>query len=156
MPTDLAKQELVAKVITTDAAPAAIGPYSVGIQAPAGAGLLFISGQLPLDPASGQKVDGDAGVQVTQALKNGLAIAEAAGSSLQGIVKVTVFLTNLDDFELVNEAYARFFDDWHPARSVVEVSRLPRGSALEVDMIAVLRIADLPKERQSGAELRCG
>lgn len=126
----------VAAPIQTAGAPAAIGPYSAGIRTQLSC-LVFVSGQLPLDPASGAIVDGDAGVLVKRALTNALAVVEAGGSSLQQIVKVTLFLTDLDDFELVNKAYAEFFGDWHPARSVVEVSRLPRGSRLEVEMIAV-------------------
>jgi 2-iminobutanoate/2-iminopropanoate deaminase len=126
------------KVVEATAAPEAIGPYSAGVQAWVGGGVVFVSGQLPLDPSSGQMVEGDVRGLVRQALANGLAVVEASGSSLQQIVKVTVFVTNLDDFGLVNEAYAEFFRDWHPARSVVEVSRLPRNSPLEIDMIAVL------------------
>jgi 2-iminobutanoate/2-iminopropanoate deaminase len=124
------------EAISTAAAPAAVGPYSAGIRT-SGGGFVFVSGQLPLDPSSGEMVEGDAGALTTRALANGLAIVEAAGSALRHIVKVTVFLTDLDNFELVNKAYAEFFGEWRPARSVVEVSRLPRGSALEVEMIAL-------------------
>jgi 2-iminobutanoate/2-iminopropanoate deaminase len=138
MGSDGGTRRPAAQAVHTEAAPAAIGPYSAGVRTSAGGGLVFVSGQLPLDPLSGQMVEGDVGGLVRRALANGLAIAEAAGSSLEHIVKVTVFLTNLDDFGPVNEAYAEFFGDWHPARSVVEVSRLPRDSPLEVEMIAVL------------------
>ncbi len=129
-------QSLATETISAAGAPAAVGPYSAGIRT-SGGGLIFVSGQLPLDPSSGAMVEGDAGALVTRALANGLAIVEAAGSALRHIVKVTVFLTDLDTFELVNKAYAEFFGEWRPARSVVEVSRLPRGSALEVEMIAL-------------------
>jgi len=121
--------------VSTSSAPAAVGPYSAGIRTTA-AELIFVSGQLPLDPTSGEMVTGDADVLVRRALANGLAIVEAAGSSLERIVKVTVFLTDLGSFELVNRAYGEFFGEWRPARSVVEVSRLPRGSVVEVEMIA--------------------
>ena len=121
----------------TEAAPQAIGPYSPGIQTSGGGGFIFVSGQLPLDPSSGQMVDGDVTALVRRALANGLAIVEAAGSSLEQIVKITVFLTNLEDFGVVNDAYAEFFGDWRPARSVVEVSRLPRNSPIEIEMIAI-------------------
>jgi len=129
--------EAAVRVVVAPAAPEAIGPYSAGVKARAGAGLIFVSGQLPLDPSSGQLVEGDLPALVNQALANGLAVVEAAGSSLQQIAKVTVFVTGLGDFALVNAAYSEFFGDWHPARSVVEVSRLPRDSPLEIDMIAL-------------------
>lgn len=146
MGSQAGKQDWVAQPIQTEAAPAAIGAYSPGVQTSAAGGLVFVSGQLPLDPSSGQMVEEDVGGLTRRALTNGLAIVEAAGSSLQHIVKVTVFLTDLDDFGPMNEAYAEFFGDWHPARSVVEVSRLPRSSSLEVEMIAALEAASPSEE----------
>jgi 2-iminobutanoate/2-iminopropanoate deaminase len=133
------EQRWGATTVQTDDAPAAVGPYSAGVVAPVGAALLFVSGQLPMDPASGETVQGDLGVQVTRALRNGLAVVEAAGSRLADIVKTTVFVTDLGQFGVVNDAYAAFFGDVRPARAVVEVSRLPRDSAVEVEMIAAVR-----------------
>ena len=143
--SEAGKDGRAVKVVEAPAAPEAIGPYSAGVQAWVGGGLVFVSGQLPLDPSSGQMVEGDVRRLVRQALANGLAVVEAAGSSLREIAKVTVFVTDLDSFGLVNEAYAEFFGDWHPARSVVEVSRLPRNSLLEIEMIAALADAARPQ-----------
>ncbi len=137
MGNEVNAQEPTVHAVRTEAAPQAIGPYSAGIKTSGGGGFIFVSGQLPLDPSSGQMVDGDVTALVRRALANGLAIVEAAGSSLEQIVKVTVFLTNLEDFGVVNDAYAEFFGDWRPARSVVEVSRLPRNSPIEIEMIAI-------------------
>ena len=139
-------RSLSTEAISSPSAPAAVGPYSAGIRT-SGCGLIFVSGQLPLDPSSGEMVKGDPAALATRALANGLAIVEAAGSALRHIVKVTVFLTDLDNFEQVNKAYAEFFGEWRPARSVVEVTRLPRGSALEVEMIALQ--ADLSGGQES-------
>jgi len=138
VPTQSGMRESWADVVTSDEAPAAIGPYSAGIRVRAGCGLVFVSGQLPLDPQSGETIQGDAGAQVTRALRNGLAVVEAAGSRIGDIVRVTVYVSDMTQFALINDAYAKFFGDWHPARAVVEVSRLPRDCSLEVDMIAVV------------------
>ncbi len=127
-----------ATAVHAEGAPSAIGPYSSGVRAPAGATFLFVSGQLPLDPASGQMIEGDLAAKVIRALRNGLAIVEAAGARLEDIVKTTVFITNMDEFATVNEAYASFFADVRPARAVVEVSRLPKDSVVEVEMIAAV------------------
>ncbi len=139
--------------VSTDRAPAAVGPYSAGVRTPAGASLLFVSGQLPLDPLSGEVVPGGLVAQVTRALRNGLAVVEAAGSSLRDIVKTTVFVTDLSEFAVVNEAYAEFFQDVRPARAVVEVSRLPRDCAVEVEMVAVAR-AEADRAGGSRADTR--
>jgi 2-iminobutanoate/2-iminopropanoate deaminase len=144
MVTERGRHAAVCEVIETSGAPAAVGPYSAGIRVSAGTGLVFVSGQLPLDPVSGQMVDGDLGSLVRQALANGVAVAEAAGSSKGQIVKATVFLTDLSRSASVNEAYAEFFGEWQPARSVVEVSGLPRNSPVEIEMIGVLGDAPRP------------
>ena len=121
-------------VIATPKAPAAIGPYSQGIRAN---GFLFLSGQVALDPASGKLVDGDIRVQTERVLKNLEAVLAAAGSSLQAVVKTTVFLADFNDFAVMNEVYARFFPENPPARATVEVARLPRDSRVEIDLIAL-------------------
>ncbi len=120
-------------VITTTAAPGAIGPYSQAIEAN---GLVFVSGQIPLDPATGAFVPGGVEVQAEQSLKNLKAVLEAAGCSLADVVKTTVFLTNMGDFAAVNEVYARFFTAECPARSAVQVGALPKGALVEIEAIA--------------------
>ena len=120
-------------VISTSRAPAAIGPYS---QAVSWGGLIFVSGQIPLDPATGQVVGDDAGAQTERVLKNLAAVLEAAGSSLGQVVKTTVFLRDLNDFAKVNEVYARFFSEQPPARATVQVARLPRDVSVEIEVIA--------------------
>jgi 2-iminobutanoate/2-iminopropanoate deaminase len=124
-----------ARTICTDRAPKAIGPYSQGIAA---AGLLFLSGQVPLDPKTGALVQGTIQEEVTRVLDNLKGVLEAAGSGLDRVVKTTVYLTSLKDFEAMNEAYARAFGDSRPARSTVQVSALPRGARVEIDAIAML------------------
>ena len=124
-----------ARTISTDRAPKAIGPYSQGIAA---AGLLFLSGQVPLDPKTGALVQGTVQEEVTRVLDNLKGVLEAAGSGLDRVVKTTVYLTSLKDFEAMNEAYARAFGDSRPARSTVQVSALPRGARVEIDAIATL------------------
>ena len=121
------------RVISTSKAPAAIGPYS---QAVSWGGLIFVSGQIPLDPATGQVVGADAGAQTERVLKNLAAVLEAAGSSLGQVVKTTVYLRDLNDFAKVNEVYARFFGEQPPARATVEVARLPRDVSVEIEVIA--------------------
>jgi 2-iminobutanoate/2-iminopropanoate deaminase len=124
-----------ARTISTDGAPRAIGPYSQGIAA---AGLLFLSGQVPLDPKTGGLVQGTVQEEVTRVLENLQAVLEGAGSGLDRVVKTTVYLTNLKDFEAMNEAYARAFGETRPARSTVQVAALPRGARVEIDAIATL------------------
>lgn len=120
--------------MNTNDAPKAIGPYSQAIRAN---GLIFASGQIPLDPATGQIVAGGIKEQTERVLKNLKAVVEAAGSSLDRVVKTTVFLTSLDDFAEMNEVYGRHFPGTAPARSTVEVSRLPRGVRVEIDLVAL-------------------
>lgn len=121
--------------VQTDKAPKAIGPYSQAIKAN---GMLFASGQVPIDPASGQIINGTIAEQTTQVLSNLQAVLEAAGTSLDRVVKTTVFLADMNDFSEMNETYAGFFSELPPARSTVEVSRLPRDARIEIDVIALL------------------
>ena len=120
-------------IVSTKAAPGAIGPYSQAVEA---GGLVFCSGQIALDPATGEFVAGGVEAQAEQALKNLGAILEAAGSSYEKVLKTTVFLTDMGDFAAVNAVYARFFDRDCPARSAVEVGALPKGALVEVEAIA--------------------
>ncbi len=121
--------------IETKAAPAAIGPYS---QALVHRGLVFTAGQIPLDPESGNMVEGDVGRQTARVLENLGAVLEAAGASLQSVVKTTVFLQDLGDFAAMNEVYARYFGEHRPARSTVQAARLPRDARVEIEAIAVV------------------
>lgn len=121
--------------ISTTHAPAAIGPYSQAIVA---GGFLFTAGQIPLDPATAQVVEGDVTVQAEQVLKNLAAVLREAGCSWDDVVKTTVFLTNMGDFPKVNEVYTRALGDARPARSTVQVAALPRGVAVEIEAIAKL------------------
>jgi 2-iminobutanoate/2-iminopropanoate deaminase len=121
-------------VISTPKSPKAIGPYSQAIKAN---GFLFVSGQLPIDPASGQIAGGDATAQTKVILENLKAIVEAAGSSLAKGVKATIYLKDMNDFAKVNEVYAGVFSSAPPARSTVEVARLPKDALVEIDLIAL-------------------
>ncbi|AEH24885.1 RidA family protein [Pyrococcus yayanosii] len=123
------------EVIFTKKAPKPIGPYSQAVKV---GSFLFISGQIPIDPETGKLVKGDIKAQTRRVLENIRAIVEAAGGSLEDIVKVTVYLRDLDDFQAMNEVYAEFFSSSKPARAVVEVSRLPKDVAIEVEAIAYL------------------
>lgn len=123
------------KAIQTGSAPAAIGPYSQAIQT---GNLLFVSGQIPLDPASGQLVSAEVDEQAVRVLKNLQAVIEAAGGSMSQVVKTTIFLKNMDDFAKVNEVYGSFFEAPFPARATVEVSRLPRDVKVEIEAIVNL------------------
>jgi 2-iminobutanoate/2-iminopropanoate deaminase len=121
-------------VISTEKGPKAIGPYSQAIRAN---GLVFVSGQVAFDPASGQLVEGDISKQTARVLENLKGILEAAGSSLEKAVRTTVFLKDMNDFAAMNEVYARHFSHQPPARSTVEVARLPRDVRVEIDLIAL-------------------
>jgi 2-iminobutanoate/2-iminopropanoate deaminase len=123
----------VKKVIASGAAPAAIGPYS---QAVLSGGLAFLSGQIPLDPQTGQIVEGDIAAQTARVLENVKAVLEACGSSFEQVLKTTVYLKDLGEFARMNEVYARYFPTAPPARSTVEVARLPRDARVEIDLIA--------------------
>lgn len=121
--------------VQTDSAPAAVGPYSQAIRT---GDLLFVSGQIPLDPSSGELVKEDAPGQARRCLENVAAICEAAGTSLANAVRITVWLTDMHDFAQVNEAYAEFFESDPPARVAVQVGALPKGADVEVDAIVAL------------------
>ena len=123
------------EIISTQKAPAAIGPYSQAVRA---GNLLFVSGQVPLDPATGELVTPTIQAQATQALTNLKAIVEQAGGTLDNVVKTTVFLNSMDDFVEMNRVYKTFFSADCPARSAVEVARLPKDALVEVEAIAVL------------------
>jgi 2-iminobutanoate/2-iminopropanoate deaminase len=123
------------RTIITESAPRAIGPYSQGI---ASAGLLFLSGQVPIDPKTGTLVQGTIQVEVARVLENLKAVLEAAGTGLEAVVRTTVYLTSLKDFEAMNEVYARYFGDNRPARSTIQVAALPKGARVEIDAIATL------------------
>jgi 2-iminobutanoate/2-iminopropanoate deaminase len=121
-------------VIATDQAPQAIGPYSQAIRAQ---GLIFTSGQVAIDPATQQVIAGDVSVQTNRVLKNLAAILQASGSSLEKVLRCTVFLKNMGDFAAMNEVYGRYFKQAPPARSTVEVARLPKDVLVEIDVIAL-------------------
>ena len=120
-------------VITTGRAPAAIGPYSQAVRT---GSFLFCSGQIPLDPMTGQLVEGGIGSQTTRALANLAAVLAAADVKLANVVKTTVFLVSMDDFPAMNEVYARYFDEDPPARSTIGVAALPKGARVEIEAIA--------------------
>ena len=121
------------KIVATDPAPKAIGPYSQAVWA---GNLLFCSGQIPLDPKTGNAVTGPIKQEAEQVLENLKAVVEAAGLTLGQVVKTTVYLTDLENFVKVNEVYSRYFKDAPPARACVQVSRLPKGAQVEIEAIA--------------------
>jgi 2-iminobutanoate/2-iminopropanoate deaminase len=125
----------VKEIVQTDRAPGAIGPYSQAIKA---GGLVFVSGQIPIDPASGQFVAGGISEQTEQVMKNLLAVLESAGSGLDRVVKSTVFLADMNEFAAMNQVYGQYFSHEPPARATVEVSRLPRDARVEIDVIALI------------------
>jgi 2-iminobutanoate/2-iminopropanoate deaminase len=124
----------VKEIIATERGPKAIGPYSQAIRAN---GFVFLSGQIPFDPATGQLIEGDVAAQTARVLENVKAIAEAAGSSLDKAVKATVFLKDMNDFAAMNEVYGKYFAHNPPARSTVEVARLPRDARVEIELIVL-------------------
>lgn len=123
------------KIVKTDKAPTAIGPYSQGIIAN---GFLFTAGQIAIDPGTGQVIDGDVKAQTHRVLENLASVLSAAGASWRHVVKTTVYLHDMNDFPTVNEIYAGVMGDARPARSTVQVSGLPRGVLVEIDAVAVM------------------
>ena len=123
------------KIVHTESAPAAIGPYSQGVIAN---GFLYTAGQIALDPATGQVVTGDVATQTERVMTNLAAVLAAAGTSFKDVVKTTVYLHDMNDFPRVNEVYGRVLGTARPARSTVQVSALPRGVLVEIDAIAVV------------------
>ncbi len=122
------------ELIATDQAPKAIGPYSQAIKA---ASLIFTSGQIAIDPATQQVIVGEVGAQTDRVLKNLSAVLKASGSGLEKVLRCTVFLKNMGDFAAMNEVYGRYFSQAPPARSTVEVARLPKDVLVEIDVIAL-------------------
>lgn len=122
------------EIISTEKGPKAIGPYSQAIKAN---GFVFVSGQTAFDPATGKPIEGDTAKQTVRTFENLRAILEAAGSSFERVVKVSVFLKDMNDFSAMNEVYAQYFPSNPPARSTVEVARLPRDFRVEIDLIAL-------------------
>jgi 2-iminobutanoate/2-iminopropanoate deaminase len=125
----------VREAVSTASAPAAIGPYSQAISA---GGFLFVSGQIPLDPATGTMVDGDIAAQTHRVFKNLEEILKAGGVSFDAVVRTTVYLADMNDFPAVNEVYAIYFSSPAPARATVQAARLPRDARVEIDLIAKL------------------
>ena len=123
------------QIIQTENAPATIGPYSQAVKC---GGLLFCSGQIPLDPTTGEMVTGDIALQAAQVMKNICAVLSAAGIGFNDVVKTTIFLVDMADFAVVNEVYGACFPEHKPARSTVAVKSLPRGALLEIEIVASL------------------
>ena len=123
------------EIVSTENAPGAIGPYSQAVKA---GNLVFCSGQIPIDPQTGDFVSDDVGEQTEQVLRNLGAVLKAAGTSLDDVVKTTVFLADMNDFGAMNEIYSKYFDENKPARATVQAARLPRDARVEIDCIAVV------------------
>ncbi|HXC93194.1 MAG TPA: RidA family protein [Geobacteraceae bacterium] len=123
-------------IISTDKAPSAIGPYSQGVRVD---GFIFFSGQIPIEPATGEVVKGEISIQAEQVMQNIEALLEASGICFDNVVKSTIFLTDLADFGVVNDIYGRRFKAPYPARSTVQVSALPKGVDIEIEVVAVSR-----------------
>ena len=124
----------MANVISTDKAPAAIGPYSQAIEVN---GMIYTSGMIPIDPSTGELVTGSVEAQEEQAISNWEPLLAASGSSIEKAVKTVVFISNMDDFGKINEVYAKHFKEPYPARSCVQVARLPKDVAIEIEAVAV-------------------
>ena len=121
------------EAISTAAAPAAIGPYSQAVSA---GGVLFLSGQIPIEPSTGETIAGSVALQTRRVLENLKAVLEEAGLTMDSVVKTTVYMTDLSDFAAMNEVYAEYFTEPYPARATVEVKALPKGVAVEIDAVA--------------------
>ena len=126
------------EIISTENAPGAIGPYSQAVKTAAAGGMVFCSGQIPIDPATGEFVSDDVAEQTEQVLKNLSAVLEAAGTNLNNVVKTTVFLADMNDFAAMNEVYARYFSENKPARATVQAARLPKDARVEIECIALI------------------
>ncbi|WP_313756325.1 RidA family protein [Tissierella sp.] len=126
---------MTSRFLSTEKAPAAVGPYSQGVKAE---NIIFTSGQLPIDPATGELSKGDIQKETRLCLENVKAVLEAAHASIEHLVKVTVFVTDINDFSKINEVYAEFFGDHKPARSLIQVAALPKGADIEIEGIAVI------------------
>ncbi len=124
------------KIIATDQAPAAIGPYSQAVQA---GGMLFCSGQIPLDPATGELVSGDIGLETRRVMENLRGVLTAAGCGFDQVVRTTIYLVDMADFPVVNEVYGDYFPAAKPARATVAVAALPKGVRVEIDAVAVAK-----------------
>jgi 2-iminobutanoate/2-iminopropanoate deaminase len=125
------------KIISTSEAPAAVGPYSQAIRI---GNFVFCSGQIPLDPQTGEIVSGDVNAQTRQVMENIAAVLQAEGLNFGNIIKTTIFLTDLANFQIVNEIYGSYFDNQPPARSTVQVSALPKGANVEIEVIAAANL----------------
>jgi 2-iminobutanoate/2-iminopropanoate deaminase len=123
------------EIVETETAPKAIGPYAQAVKAN---GMVYTAGQIPINPRTGDFVSGDIAAQTRQVLENLKAVLEAGGSSLEKVVKATVFLRNMSDFAAMNEVYAEYLGTVKPARSTVAVAELPRGALVEIDLVAVV------------------
>ena len=123
------------EIVSTDKAPGAIGPYSQAIKT---GGMIFCSGQIPIDPVTGEFVSNDIAEQTEQVLKNLSAVLEAGGANLGNVVKTTVFLSDMSDFAAMNEVYGRYFSENKPARATVQAARLPRDAKVEIECIAIV------------------
>lgn len=123
------------QLVSADGAPKAIGPYSPGLKV---GRMLFLSGSIPLDPATGQLVVGDIGAQSSRVMENIKALLIAGGADFSHVVRTTVFMVDLGEFAAMNEVYAKYFSEPYPARSTVQVVRLPRDCRVEIDVIAIL------------------
>jgi len=135
LPKSMGRADVMKELISTDKAPGAIGPYSQAIRVN---GMLFCSGQIPIDPATGEFVEGGVVEQTEQVFKNLIAVLEAGGGGLDSVVKTTVFLSDMNDFAAMNEVYAKYFDSNKPARATVQAARLPRDAKVEIECIAVI------------------
>ncbi|MHB9149855.1 MAG: RidA family protein [Thermoleophilia bacterium] len=131
----MSRESVGKEIISTDRAPGAIGPYSQAVRS---GGLLFVSGQIPLDPETGVIVAGGIAEQTDRVLRNLAAVIEAAGGTLAQVVKTSCFLADMDDFPVFNEAYGRFFAESPPARETVEVARLPKDALVEVSAVCLV------------------
>ena len=123
------------EIVSTEKAPGAIGPYSQAIKAN---GMIFCSGQIPIDPATGEFVEGGVAEQTEQVFRNLIAVLEAGGTSIEEVVKTTVFLADMNDFAAMNEVYGRYFETNKPARATVQAARLPRDARVEIECIAIV------------------